>query len=634
MATFHLRVIFLISMFFTSSYSLSDSESLLKFKASLVNASNLDSWRNNPKPPCDGNRANWVGVLCKKDTVLGLKLEKMGLSGTIGVDSLSGFSKLRTLSFMNNNFNGSLPDFNKLSGLRSLYLSNNQFSGDLPKNAFESLARLKKLYLSKNKFTGEIPSSIANLRKVIEIKLDGNKFSGKIPDFKQHNFTLNLSNNALEGSIPASLSKMDPTIFSGNKGLCGAPLKTCDSPPSPPTTQSSVPSPALPTTPSPTPSPAPPKTPAIWLPTILFLVVTSIIFATLTLLLICCRSRVQPPHSIEAPPPTSGASQKNDVELSFLRDDRERFDLAELLKSTADVLGSGSFGSSHKAALSVGSSMVVKRHKKMNNVGKEEFIKHMENLGWLRHENVLPLVAYCYRREEKLLVSDFVENGSLAVHLHGHQTLRKAPLDWPTRLNIVKGVTKGLEYLYNELPALISPHGHLKSSNVLLNECLQPLLTDYSLIPLINPESAQELIVAYKSPEYIKHGRITKKTDVWCLGVLILEILTGKFPANFLQNGKGTEEQDLAVWVTSIVGDYENNNPEIMLRIEEVLDKDMGAVNNGDKEMMVELLKIGLNCCESDLEKRLDLKDVVERIDGLMKGKKAHDDVLSHATNN
>ncbi|MBA0736132.1 hypothetical protein Gogos_009706 [Gossypium gossypioides] len=281
--------------------------------------------------------------------------------------------------------------------------------------------------------------------------------------------------------------------------------------------------------------------------------------------------------------------------------------------------------------------MVVKRHKKMNNVGKEEFIKHMENLGWLRHENVLPLVAYCYRREEKLLVSDFVENGSLAVHLHGHRTLRKAPLEWATRLNIVQGVTKGLEYLYNELPALISPHGHLKSSNVLLNESLQPLLTDYSLIPLINPESAQELIVAYKSPEYIKHGRITKKTDVWCLGVLILEILTGKFPANLLQEGKGTEEQDLAVWVTSIVGDYENNNPEIMLKIEEVLDKDMGGVNSGDKEMMVEMLKIGLNCCESDLEKRLDLKDVVERIDGLMNSKKAHgidDDASSHATNN
>lgn len=118
---------------------------------------------------------------------------------------------------------------------------------------------------------------------------------------------------------------------------------------------------------------------------------------------------------------------------------------------------------------------------------------------------------------------------------------------------------------------------------------------------------------------------------------MILEILTGKFPANFLQEGKGTEEQDLAVWVTSIVGDYENNSPEIMLKIEEVLDKDMGGVNNGDKETMVEMLKIGLNCCESNLEKRLDLKDVVERIDGLMKGKKAHgidDDVSSLATNN
>ena len=64
-------------------------------------------------------------------------------------------------------------------------------------------------------------------------------------------------------------------------------------------------------------------------------------------------------------------------------------------------------------------AVVVKRYKQMNNVGREEFHEHMRRLGRLTHENLLPLVAYYYRREEKLLVSDFVENGSLASHLHG-----------------------------------------------------------------------------------------------------------------------------------------------------------------------------------------------------------------------
>jgi hypothetical protein len=102
-----------------------------------------------------------------------------------------------------------------------------------------------------------------------------------------------------------------------------------------------------------------------------------------------------------------------------VRDDREKFDLPDLLKASAEILGSGCFGSSYKAALNSGTMMVVKRFKQMNNVGKEEFQEHMRRLGRLKHSNLLPLVAYYYRKEEKLLITDFVEKGSLAVHLHG-----------------------------------------------------------------------------------------------------------------------------------------------------------------------------------------------------------------------
>lgn len=105
--------------------------------------------------------------------------------------------------------------------------------------------------------------------------------------------------------------------------------------------------------------------------------------------------------------------------LSFVRDDRDRFDLSDLLKASAEILGSGCFGSSYKAALSTGPVMVVKRFKQMNNVGREEFQEHMRRLGRLTHPNLLPLVAYYYRKEEKLLVTDYVDRGNLAVHLHG-----------------------------------------------------------------------------------------------------------------------------------------------------------------------------------------------------------------------
>lgn len=181
-------------------------------------------------------------------------------------------------------------------------------------------------------------------------------------------------------------------------------------------------------------------------------------------------------------------------------------------------------------------------------------------------------------------------------------------MEWPTRLKIVKGVVKGLGYLQKELPSIIAAHGHLKSSNVLLSESFEPLLTDYALVPVINQEDAHELMAAYKSPEYIQHGRITKKTDVWSLGILIVEILTGKFPANFLpqSQGKGSDEEgDLVSWV--------NNVPQEEW-ISKVLDKEIGT-SRGHEGEVIKLLKIGLSCCEADVEKRLDLREAIERID-------------------
>lgn len=164
----------------------------------------------------------------------------------------------------------------------------------------------------------------------------------------------------------------------------------------------------------------------------------------------------------------------------------------------------------------------------------------------------------------------------------------------------MKGVAQGIEYLYKEMPNLIAPHGQLKSSNVLLSESMEPILTDYGLIPVINQDIAHEIMVAYKSPEYLHSGRITKKTDVWSLGLLTLEILTGKYPANFIQQS----ELSLGNWVDSVV---QEEWPS------QVFDKDMEFSRNSEGEI-VKLLKIALACCDMDVNKRLDLKEAVDRI--------------------
>ncbi|KAI5383284.1 pollen receptor-like kinase 1 [Lathyrus oleraceus] len=599
------RTIFIILVFLScvvsSSYAASDSELLLKVKDSLEKDANiLTSW-NTTTSPCHGDNSNWRGIRCYQGKVWGLKLENMGLKGSIDVDSLRELPYLRTISFMHNQFDGAWPEINKLVGLKSVYLSNNKFSGDIPPDAFVGMQWLKKIYLSNNQFTGPIPPSIVLLPKLMELRLDGNKFIGPIPHLKQSILkSFSVANNQLQGPIPITLDKIHASSFAGNEGLCGAPLAAC----------------AM-------------KRPSIAsICMVVVVVCVALIVIGLTVFFILRRRGNRDPSSILENPPSghhgakisykdtgndsirstrssgSSRSKKGDqMKLSFIRDDRERFDLQELLRASAEILGSGCYSSSYKASLVNGPKIVVKRFKQMNNVGKEEFQEHMRRIGRLSCPNLIPLVAYYYRKEEKLLVTDFVQNGSLAVRLHGHQALGEPSLDWPTRLKIVKGVARGLEHLYKDMPSLIAPHGNLKSSNVLLTETFEPLLTDYGLVPVTNQEMAKDIMVIYKSPEYLQHGRITKKTDVWSLGILILEILTGKFPATFLQQGKGSEVS-LANWVYSVVPEEWNSS---------VFDKEMGDTVNGEGEMD-KLLRIALTCCEEDIEKRCDLKEVVEKI--------------------
>jgi len=182
-------------------------------------------------------------------------------------------------------------------------------------------------------------------------------------------------------------------------------------------------------------------------------------------------------------------------------------------------------------------------------------------------------------------------------------------LDWPTRLKIIQGVAKGLGYLFNELTTLTIPHGHLKSSNVVLDESFEPLLTDYALRPVMNSEQSHNLMISYKSPEYSLKGHLTKKTDVWCLGVLILELLTGRFPENYLSQGYDAN-MSLVTWVSNMVKEKKTGD---------VFDKEMTGKKNCKAEML-NLLKIGLSCCEEDEERRMEMRDAVAKIERLKEG--------------
>ncbi|KAF7817173.1 pollen receptor-like kinase 5 [Senna tora] len=574
-----------------------DPQLLVKFKSFLFNANALNNWGNESISLC-----NWTGLLCTNHTFHGLRLENMGLSGMIDVDTLLKLSNLTSFSIINNSFEGPMPEFRKLERLKGLFLSNNKFTGEIPDDAFEGMKYLKKIFLAENGFTGHIPSSLAESPRLLDLDLHGNIFQGNIPKFRQNHFRVfNLSHNQLEGPIPESLSNYDPSSYYGNKGVCGKPLYACSSLTSY-NNHSTI-----------SHQEKGKKHPVV----IAAIVVVAVLAlaSIVALIFIIHRRRRQwkisqnneglressTTHSIDVT--DDGFKKGENGELSFVKEEyREEFDLYDLLRASAEVLGSGRFGSTYKANVSNGSSVVVKRFKHMNRVGKEEFSEHITKLGRLTHPNLLPLVAFCYREEEKLLVYNFVENGSLASHLHGRVRVNSG-LDWPTRLNIIKGVARGLAYLYKEFPGQKLPHGHLKSSNVLLNQSMEPHLTEYGLIPVMNKNHAKEFMAAYKAPE--SYGP-NKKTDVWCLGILILEVLTGKLPENYMRKGKEGDE-DLGRWVRRMVREEWTG---------EVLDKEIMGVRNGEGEIL-KLLEIGMCCCEWDVENRWDWREAVAKIEEL-----------------
>lgn len=166
-------------------------------------------------------------------------------------------------------------------------------------------------------------------------------------------------------------------------------------------------------------------------------------------------------------------------------------------------------------------------------------------------------------------------------------------------------MANGLSSIHSEFASYELPHGNLKSSNVLLSQDYVPLLGDFAFHPLTNPNHAAQTMFAYKSPEYIQHQQLSPRSDVYCLGILILEVITGKFPSQYLSNAKGGI--DVVELVSSLIGDQD--------RVAELIDPEISANAENSIGMMVQLLKIGLGCTESEPAKRLDLEEALKMIE-------------------
>ncbi|XP_030524316.1 probable LRR receptor-like serine/threonine-protein kinase At1g06840 [Rhodamnia argentea] len=272
--------------------------------------------------------------------------------------------------------------------------------------------------------------------------------------------------------------------------------------------------------------------------------------------------------------------------------------------SSSTQVGQGGYGKVYRGVLADGTVVAIKRAQEGSLQGEREFLTEIELLSRLHHRNLVSLIGYCEEEGEQMLIYEFMSKGTLRDHISGRS---KDPVTFGMRLRIALGSAKGILYLHSEADPPIF-HRDIKASNILLDSNFTAKVADFGLSRLAPVPDIEGVIPAhvstvvkgtpgYLDPEYFLTHKLTDKSDVYSLGVVFLELLTGMQP---ISHGKNI--------VREVNTAYQSGT------ISSIVDGSMGSYPS---ECVEKFLMLALTCCRDETDARPSMADVVRELESI-----------------
>lgn len=454
-----------------------------------------------------------------------------------------------------------------------------KFSGTISP-AFANLTSLRSLSLNDNNLVGPIPGVLSSLPNLQLLDVSNNNLSGPIPDFPQRLKFMHDGNLLLGQDVSTGLPGSGT---SGSNASGGTPGGTA-------------------------------KRVSVSAGMVVGIVIGVLVFVVIVLFVSCkcySKKRNEKPKRVEDPEngkelvkasviggssdalgvfsELQSQSSGDHTEMPVFEGGNVSISIQVLRQVTnnfsdENVLGRGGFGIVYKGELHDGTKIAVKRMESgvMGTKGLKEFQAEIAVLTKVRHRHLVALLGYCINGNERLLVYEYMPQGTLSQHLFEWREYKTHPLSWKQRVSIALDVGRGVEYLHS-LAQQSFIHRDLKPSNILLGDDMRAKVADFGLVKSApdgkySVETRLAGTFGYLAPEYAATGRVTTKVDVYAFGVVLMELITGR---KALDETMPDDRSHLVTWFRRVLISKEN----IVKAIDQTLDTD-------DEETLESICKV------------------------------------------